>query len=88
MDYFKSVVDGYILGVSAGNGKTKITESEYNDILRVIHNRPSATETVDYRLREDLTWEEYEVEPDGDPPVTEDIDDAEALNIILGGDTE
>lgn len=82
MRSYKSVFGGYILSVGTGNGGTEITEDEYNEILSVIHNKPKATDTTDYRLREDLTWEAYPIEPpDPDP----DIDDAELLNILMGG---
>ncbi len=82
MRYYKMINDGYVTSIGAGGaGGTEITESEYNEIMTVIQTKPEATETTDYQLKEDLTWEPYEVEPVTDP----DIDDTEALNIILGG---
>jgi hypothetical protein len=82
MRYAKKTNDGYIMSIGTGNGGTEITEAEYNEILAVIHNKPAATETTDYRLREDLTWEEYPIDPpDPDP----EIDDTELLNILMGG---
>lgn len=82
MRYYKQIANGYILAVGTGNGGTEITEEEYNAILSVIHNKPPRTETTDYRLREDLTWEEYHVDPpDPDP----EIDDSELLDILMGG---
>lgn len=78
----KQIIDGYILAVGINCGGTEITEEEYNEILLVIHNKPPATETTDYRLREDLTWEAYPIDPpDPDP----EIDDTELLNILMGG---
>lgn len=62
MKYFKQISDGYIVCIGTGGG-TEITETEYNEILSIIHDKPPATETTDYRLREDLTWEAYEVLP-------------------------
>lgn len=83
MRYYKYAADGYIVSIGTGGMGAEITEAEYNEILSVIHNKPKATDITDYRLREDLTWEAYEVEPpDPDP----EIDDAELLNILLGGD--
>lgn len=80
MKYYKQISNGYIVCIGTGGG-TEISEEEYNTILSVIRSKPPRTETVDYRLREDLTWEEYEVEPpDPDP----EIDDTELLNILVG----
>ena len=81
MKYYKVIANGYINMVGTGAGGTEITESEYNEIMTAIQNKPEATETTDYQLKTDLTWEAYEVEPVTDP----EIDDTEALNIILGG---
>lgn len=80
MQFFKVVENGLILSI--GTGTTgNITEAEYNEILAVIHEKPPATETTDYRLREDLTWEAYPIDPpDPDP----DIDDSELLDILMG----
>ena len=80
MKYFKQISDGYIVCIGTGGG-TEITESEYNEILTVIHNKPEATETADYKLRVDLTWEEVPVDPpDPDP----EINDEELLDILMG----
>lgn len=82
--FFKITDNGYILSIGKTDRATEheITESEYNEILSVIHNKPEATETTDYRLREDLTWEEYPVDPpDPDP----EIEDAEVYDILFEG---
>lgn len=81
MRYYKVINNGYINMVGTGVGGTAITEPEYNEIMTAIQNKPEATETTDYLLKADLTWEPFEIEPVADP----DIDDYEALNIILGG---
>lgn len=82
MRYYKMVDNGYIPAIGTGDGYTEITEAEYNEIMSVIRNKPMPTETTDFRLKSDLTWEEYEVEPpDPDP----EIDEAEAFDIIIGG---
>lgn len=82
MKYYKVVQDDYIMMVGTDTGGTEITKSEYTEILAVIHDKPHATETTDYRLREDLTWEAYPIDPpDPDP----EIDDTELLNILMGG---
>lgn len=63
MRYYKMIDSGLIVMIGKGNAGTEISEAEYNTILAVIHNKPKATEITDYRLREDLTWEAYEIEP-------------------------
>lgn len=82
MRCYKSVSDGYIISVGTGAGNTEITEQEYNQILGVIQNKPAATETTDYRLKTDLTWEAYAVEPQPYEPT--DTDKAEAYDILMG----
>ena len=56
MKYFKTVENGYIIAIQTVEGKTEITEQEYNEILNAIHNKPVA-ENGYYRLKENLTWE-------------------------------
>ncbi len=64
MRYFAIINSGYIVAVcaSAGAGGTEITETEYNQILAVIREKPAVTGNTDYRLREDLTWEPYTIQ--------------------------
>ena len=82
MKYFENVLDGIVVAVSMGNGSIEIPKERYDAILEAFAKKPQPTDTIDYRLREDLTWESYEIEPpDPDP----DVDEAEALNILLGG---
>ena len=81
MKCFKTTGHGYILYIGKDIGGEEITEAEYNTILTVIRNKPTATETTDYRLKEDLTWEAYAVDPpDPDP----ELDESDLLNILLG----
>jgi len=71
MNYYKQIENSYIIAIGTGGGGTEITAAEYDEIMAVIHNKPPATETIDYRLKEDLTWEQYQVEPpipDYNPP--------------------
>lgn len=81
MRYYKQIFEGYILAIGTGNGFTEIDEAEYEEIDAAIVAKPPRTETTDYRLRADLTWEEYEVEPEPEP----ELDESEAYNIIFGG---
>lgn len=62
MRYFKEIENGFIIAISKDYGTIEITKNEYNEILSIIHNRPTTREGFDYKLREDLTWEEYELE--------------------------
>lgn len=86
--FYKIAADGYIVGLGTIDGPTDspvitpIEAPEFEQIAEFLRNRPPRTETADYRLREDLTWEEYPVEPpDPDP----EIDDLELLEILMGG---
>jgi len=80
--YYKFVLDGYILGVGIGLAGIEIQKDEYDKILSVIRSKPARTDTVDYKLKEDLNWEPYPVEP----PEEDELDADEALAIIVGGD--
>ena len=85
MRYYKTIENGYITAIGTGGGGTEITESEYNQIMTVIQSKPPRTATTDFRLKTDLTWEEYERI---DPVEPEEIDDTEALDILLGREGE
>lgn len=61
MRYYKMIIDGYLIAVGNGSGGEEITEAEYNNLLEVIRNKPSAESGYDYRLKADLTWELYEL---------------------------
>ena len=71
MNYFKVVNDGYIIAVCKNCGKIKITESEYNELLSIIHNRPTPPSGYDYKLKANtLEWELVEL-----PEPSDDTDD-------------
>ena len=86
MRHYKLIEGNYIVAIGTGGGGVEITEAEYNGIMAVIRSKPPRTETTDYRLKTDLTWEEYERPVDPDPPEPEpsDEDKAEAYDIITG----
>ena len=69
-----------IFGKAAFGGIT-INEERYNALMQAVDNAPEDTETTTYRLKTDLTWEEFSIEP-VDPELT----DGEALSILLGGE--
>lgn len=81
MRYFKTISDGYIMSVMTGLGGEEITAEEYHTIMEVIKNAPTAPDGYGYRLKEDLTWELWEL-----PVVEEELTADEALAIILGGE--
>ena len=77
--YQKNIENGYIVSIVSGVSKGNITEEEYNTILDVIRNKPTAEEGYDYKLREDLTWELYELpvpEPEDGDATYEDYEAA------------
>lgn len=81
MAYKKVLTGSYILGVgetSVGN----ISKEEYDEITERFRNKPGEADGFVYMLRDDtLAWEKIPVNPS-----IEDIEAAEALSIILGGD--
>lgn len=80
MRYYKLIEDGYLTAIGTGNGGIEITEEEYNSLLTHIRNCPEASEGYGYRLKEDLTWELYEL------PIVEDteISSDELMSMIEG----
>ena len=81
--FYKIIIDNYISIVGEGSYGEEITEAEYNTILNLIHNKPTAPEGYDYRLKDDtLEWELYEL-PE---PIEEEatIEDYEAALAELG----
>lgn len=80
MRYYKLIENGYLIAIGTGAGGVEITEEEYNSILAHIRSCPEASSGYGYRLKEDLTWELYElpVVPD------EEISSNELLTMIEG----
>lgn len=78
--YQKIVENCYIVSIVCGASNGNITEKEYNTILDVIRNKPTAEQGYDYRLREDLTWELYE--PPVVPPEDEDATEEDYLSAL------
>lgn len=85
MRYYKLTGSDYLMAIGTGLGGTEITESEYNNILSIIRSRPTPPAGYSYRLKADLTWEQYELPPEPEPSDTDEITDDEAMAIILGG---
>lgn len=79
MKFYKYADDGYIVCVGTGGMGEEIGEDEYNEIMTTIQNKPMRTETNDFRLKEDLTWEEYELPK---PEEDENIDPTEIADAL------
>lgn len=84
MRYYKQIIDNYLAAIGTGPGNIEITEAEYNQILSIIQNHPQS-EGKRYKLKTDLTWEEYDLPPEPEPSDDDEISDDEALSIITGG---
>lgn len=86
MRFYKLIENGYIIAIGTGGGGTEIDEQEYNQIMTVIQNKPARTETTDYHLKADLTWEAYERIDPIDPD--EELSPDEMMDILFGRDSE
>lgn len=74
MRYYKITENGYLVAIGTGAGGIEITAEEYENILTYIRNCPTAEEGYGYRLKEDLTWELYElpIVPEEETEITGD----------------
>lgn len=73
MKYFKNIEGDYITSVSTGNaGHMELTQAEYENILSIIRNRPTAEDGYTYKLRTDLTWDLAEEPIPEDEEATEE----------------
>ena len=73
------------MSIGTGAGNTEITEEEYNSILSLIQSRPQA-DVKGYRLKTDLTWEEYDLPAPPEPSDNDELSETETLSILLGGE--
>lgn len=80
--YYKLTKDGYITVIGTGDGGTQIATEEYENILDILRNKPTARSGYEYRLKEDLTWDLVEVSA-VDPDACE-IYGSELLDMIEG----
>ena len=64
MRYYKNLVDGYVVSLekreTPANG-AEITENQYNEIMSMLRNRPTAPDGYAYRLTAEMEWELYEI---------------------------
>ena len=56
----------------------QITEAEYDQILSMLRNRPTAPDGYGYRLTADLVWELYELPPEEETDEEATAEDYEA----------
>ena len=84
MRYYKITESGYVVEVGIGFDGVEISKTEYDKLFSAIIAPPQAKEGYGYRLREDLTWEMYELPIIN--PTEAKISESEALAIILGGE--
>lgn len=82
MRFYKIVDSPYITAIGVGVSGIEVDKAEFDEISIAIQSKPTSTATVDYRLREDLTWEEYELPPQPEP----EPEPEELLSILLGGE--
>lgn len=62
MHYYKIIENNYIKSIGYGNDGVEISKEEYDDILYIIKNIPQSDE-FGYKLKEDLSLEEYNLPP-------------------------
>ena len=80
--YYKIIDNGFIAMIGEKINGESITKQEYDSLLSIIHNVPSAPIGYTYKLKSDtLTWELVELPPidDTDEDATES-DYIDALN--------
>ena len=71
MRYYKKVSDGYIQAIGTGFGGEEISKVEYDSIMSVVKTVEHSHDKC-YRLKEDLSWELYEL------PIVEEDEEATA----------
>ena len=82
MRYYEITDNGYVLGFGkGGHGGEDITIERYEALCHAVDNMPQDTETVSHRLKTDLAWEAFEIEPVEEDPTAEEL-----LDVLLGED--
>lgn len=83
MRYYKMIEENTIVGIGSGMGGEEITQEEYRDILQIILSRPAAPTGYALVLTAALQWDSRPLPPEEDD---EELTDAQALEIITGGE--
>lgn len=82
--FYKIVSNGFIdgFGTNGNDTVTAITEEEYDALTAMFAERPTAPSGFAYVMQDNpREWVLVELPPDDDP----DLDEAELLNILMGG---
>lgn len=86
MKYAIITESNYIIGLcqSENNMVGEVDKEQFDSVSEMLLNRPQdAPDGYEYKLKADtLEWELVELPPAPEP--SEDVDDSEALDIILG----
>ena len=83
MGYVKIIDNEYIMSLHIVNGEGNCGKNEFESLKTLFQERPDAPDGYWYLLRADtLEWELVEVSDDPD------LDPADALSILLGGEGE
>ncbi len=83
MRYYKMIEDSIIVGIGSGMGGEEITQEAYRAILQIILAKPEAPAGQELVLTAALQWDSRPLPPEEDD---EELTDAQALEIITGGD--
>lgn len=83
--YYLTTNNGIVVAVGETGGKiSEITKTKYDQVNELLANKPvSEDPRYDYRLREDLEWELFEIDTSAE---RDELTDAEAIAVLLGGD--
>lgn len=72
--------DGYI--VAFGKAETEEVTDEYNRLTEVMKSKPIAESGFDYRLKEDLTWELFELPVCEETPTETEATEADYISAL------
>ena len=88
--YYKQIEDNILIAIgeskAIGEGQIEITESEYNNILSVIQNKPEDNETIIYKLHADtLEYVAYDRPEEPTPTETDPVIDSIISEVANSG---
>ena len=88
--YYKTIEDNILIAIGTssaiGENQTEITETEYNNILSVIQNKPEDTDTIIYKLHSDtLEYVAYDRPEEPTPIETDPVIDSIISEVANSG---